>query len=59
MTKVFVLISLSIISITSCGKSANSDSTHAELVQAPLPGYVCFAIKNNAGETVGGNCIKE
>lgn len=53
-----ILVLLAILVINSCGK-VNSDSTRAELVMSPAAGYRCFAIIDNDGKAVGGNCSKE
>jgi hypothetical protein len=56
--KLSLLIIFVLVVLNSCG-SAKSDSTHAEVIPAPLAGYTCFAIKDDAGKTVGGNCLPQ
>jgi len=41
-----------------CGSSVASAPT-VVTVPAPMSGYTCFAIQNAAGDTVGGNCVKD
>lgn len=52
------LVLLVLAPLTGCSKST-ADATRAELIPSPMAGYTCFAIKNGAGDTVGGNCIKD
>jgi ABC-type Zn uptake system ZnuABC Zn-binding protein ZnuA len=48
-----------LLTITACSSGNASSGATAQVVSAPLPGYTCFAIQNSAGETVGGNCVKD
>lgn len=41
-----------------CG-SASGSSAGAVVLASPQVGYACFGIRNDAGEIVGGNCVKE
>ena len=56
--KLSILIVLLLVVLNSCG-AAKSDSTHAEVIPSPLAGYTCFAVKDDTGKTVGGNCVKD
>jgi len=56
--KLSILIVLLLVVLNSCG-TAKSDSTHAEVIPSPLAGYTCFAVKDDTGKTVGGNCVKD
>lgn len=56
--KLSLLIVIVLLALNSCG-TAKSDSTHAEVIPAPLAGFTCFAVKDDTGKTVGGNCVKD
>jgi hypothetical protein len=55
--KLIMILMLSLI-LSACGK-VKADSTRADVIPSPAPGYKCFIIYDSNGTAVGGNCVKE
>lgn len=55
-TVLFVLVA---IFLSACGSAKASGVSIAQEISSPSSGIRCFAIYNQAGDAVGGNCLKE
>ncbi|HAR41166.1 MAG TPA: hypothetical protein DCS07_00790 [Bdellovibrionales bacterium] len=54
-----IAAALFFLALTGCAQSQGGSSPTAELIASPLSGYSCFAIRDDAGKVVAGNCVKE
>lgn len=57
---IFACLVTALVCYHGCGKAKGNGSATAELI-APPPGeprVECFAVRNDSGEVVGGNCTR-
>ena len=52
------ILFLIVIGFVGCSAKASGTAT-AISIASPSSGYSCFAIMNDSGQAVGGNCLKE
>jgi hypothetical protein len=45
--------------VSACGSAKASGPSYAQEIGSPSSGVRCFAIYNQSGDAVGGNCVKE
>ena len=53
------LLGIILLIVLSCGKANSSDRAKAERVFTDQAGYTCFIIRDESGQAVGGNCLKD
>lgn len=50
---------VSLIGPSGCSEPKASSNISAAVIAAPLSGYTCFALLDDTGKAVGGNCVKD
>ena len=55
----WIMISILAVVQSGCGTAKSSDRAKAERVFMDQAGYVCFLVRDENGQAVGGNCLKE